>query len=419
MTQRVAMIVVAAMPLTALADWPQYMGPTSDGIAPAAEKIEKTFPEGGPKELWKLSLAGGFGSPAIVGDKAYILDRPGGGAKEVFSVIDLNSGKVDWTVENESQEFKDNFGTTRGTPTIDGTMAYAVGVTGDVLAIDLTEKKIAWKKNLVSDFGAKAGNWGFSTSPVILKDVLYVDASGSKTAGVVALDKKTGEKKWASDAFGTTERRSGARGADSYTTPIVVTINNVEQLVAWHKGTVAGVATADGKILWSYDWKTDRPIPNPVHLGDGRFFLTIGYGKGCAMIDVKANGDAFEVKEVFQDNRSASKVANAIFYKDHIYTNSSDQDQGLQCFDRDGKLKWQGTQKFGNGSMILVDGTILILNGHDGTLFSIEATPESYKELSRAKVLNPPDVWAPLALSNGKLLVRDKKTLKCLDVSVK
>jgi outer membrane protein assembly factor BamB len=407
---RAALVLVAALAAPALADWPRFMGPTGDGIAPAAEKISKTFPASGPAELWKKSVAGGFGSPAIAGGKVYLLDRPGGGAKEVFSVLDLATGQEDWSIENESQPFKDNYGTTRGTPAIDGTMAYTIGVTGDLLAVDLAAKKIAWKKNINSDFGAKPGGWGFAMSPTVLRDTLLVDAAGSKEAGIVALNKKSGDKLWASPAFG---------GADTYTTPIVVTINNVEQLVAWHRGAVAGVSATDGKLLWKYDWKTNRPIPNPVYLGNGRFFLTIGYGGGCVILDVKPKENGYDVKEVFKDEQLGSKVSNALFYKGYVYTNCSDQNQGLACIDPDGHVKWQSKQKFDQGSMIIADDTILMMNGGDGTLFLIEASPEGYRELGKAKVLATRDVWAPLALSEGKLLVRDQKTLKCLDISVK
>jgi outer membrane protein assembly factor BamB len=408
MFTRIVCILTAAIAVPTLADWPRFMGPTGDGVAPPAEKITKTFPAEGPTELWKKSMASGFGSPAIAGNKVYLLDRPGGGAKEVFTVLDLETGKEEWSVENESAAFRDNYGTTRGAPTIDGNMAYTIGVTGDVVAIDLAGKKIAWKKNIQTEYGAKFGGWGFSMSPVVLRDMLVIDTSGSKTTGIVALDKKTGEKIWASPSFGQ---------SDTYTTPILVTLNNVEQLVAWHRGAIASVSAKDGKILWQYDWKTNRPIPNPVYLGNGRFFLTIGYGGGCAMLDVKPTDTGYDVKEVFKDNRTASKVSNAIFYKGFIYTNSSDQDQGLQCIDPDGNVKWTSKQKFGLGSMIIADDTLLMMNGDNGTLYLIEATPDAYKELAKAKVLATRDVWAPLALSNGKLLVRDQKTLKCLDIT--
>src|SRR5262245_25818695 len=126
-----ACVLAATTAGTASANWPQFMGPTADGVAPAAEEISKSFPAEGQKELWKIPMAEGFGAPAVVDGKVYVLDRPDGGAKEVFSVINLTTGNVEWTVENPTGKFPDQgkFGTTRSTPTIDGTMAYTIGTT--------------------------------------------------------------------------------------------------------------------------------------------------------------------------------------------------------------------------------------------------------------------------------------------------
>jgi outer membrane protein assembly factor BamB len=405
-----AALLAAALAAPALADWPRFMGASGTGVAPETEKIAKSFPAGGPKVLWEMPVAEGFASPAVVAGKVYILDRPGGGNTEKFSALDLATGKEEWSVDNESGPSKNNYGNTRGTPSVDGAMAYAIGNNGDLYAFDLAAHKIAWHKLITKDFGAKPGGWGFAMSPVVLGDLLLVDTPGSKDSGVVALNKKTGEKVWASETFG---------AQDTYTTPVVTTIEGVEQAISWHKGAVAGFDTKTGKTLWTFKWRTDRPVPNPVVLPDGKIFLTIGYGGHCTLLKLKKNGAAFDAQVVFQDERTGSKVSNAIFYNGFLYTNASDANQGLQCFDPDGNLKWNGKSKFGLGSMIIVDDTIVMMNGDNGTLTLIEAKPDAYKELSSAKVLKTDTVWAPIVVSDGKMLVRDKATLKCLDVSPK
>src|SRR5438045_3142921 len=114
MMRNVAVMVSVLLAVPCFGDWPRFMGPTGDGIAPATEKINKNALAQAPKELWQMPLASGFGAPAISGGKVYLLDRPGGGAKEEFSVIDLATGAKDWSLENESDPVKDNYGTTRG-----------------------------------------------------------------------------------------------------------------------------------------------------------------------------------------------------------------------------------------------------------------------------------------------------------------
>ena len=409
---RMALLMAAAMARPAGAEWPQFMGPTGDGIASPEEKIAKSFPAGGPKELWHVTMADGYASPAVAGGKVYVLDRPGEGATEKFRVLDLATGNEEWSVDHEAEAFKKGaYGFTRGTPAVDGTMAYAIGTTGDLTAYDLPGKRLAWKKNLKKDFGARPFNWGFSTSPVVLGEHLIVFTPGSPKSGVVALDKKTGDTVWASEPFG---------AVDTNTSPVVATIDQVPQILAWHTGTLAGISPDDGKILWRYDWKANRQIPNPVYLGNGRIFLPTGHKMGCAMVDVKRVGDQWQVKEVFKDTRTGGLLSNTVFYKGFIYINATDKWTGLQCIDMDGNLKWEGKQKFGYGSMIVVDGTIVIMNGDNGTVFLVEASPAGYKELASAKVFDASkEVWSPLAVASGKLLVRDKATLKCLDVAAK
>jgi len=400
---------------SALADWPQFMGPGGSGIAAADEKIAKSFPPEGPKELWHIALADGYSTPAVVGDKVYILDRPGEGTKEKFLVLDLATGHEDWSVEYESQPYKKIFGVTRSTPAVDGTMAYTVGITGDVTAYDLPGKKIAWQKNLKNDFGARADGFGFAASPLVLGDRLILDTKGSPKSGIVALDKKTGAQLWASEPFGSK--------LDTHATPVVATIDNVQQIIVMHFGTVVGIAATDGKLLWKYEWDNmAQQCSSPLYVGNGRIFLMTSHKVGCAMLDVTHAADQWQVKEVFKDKRSGALLANAVFYKGFIYTNASDKYK-LQCLDTDGNVKWEGKSP-GNVTIIIVDGTIMMLQGRTGVISLVEASPEGYKELASTKVFEPgkadtKELLAPLVVASGKLLVRDLVTLKCLDVAAK
>ena len=327
----------------------------------------------------------------------------------MFRVLDLKTGRTLWQYAYPAAGFRGGFPGSRSTPTIDGNLAFTVGILGHIHCFDINENKIVWRKSLKDDFGARAGDWGFAQSPLVSGDLLIVSAAGGPN-GIVALDKKTGATRWKSASFGNT---------DTYTSPMLVTIDGVEQIVMWHRGVLGGFDPKDGKMLWSHRWRTNRPIPQPVALGDGRFFLTIGYGSGCAIIQAsKTGGGAWSVTELLQDDRSASKVPPALLYQSHIYTNSDDNKRGLQCLDSDGNIKWETGRRpdFGLGSMIIADGVIFIVNGDSAELVMAEASPESYKELGRAQVLGGPDVWAPLALSDGRLVLRDHKQMKCVYV---
>ena len=409
---RLALLIPLAMALLARADWPGFLGPGGSGIATPEEKIAKAFPPEGPKELWHITLADGYSSPAVVGGKVYILDRPGEGTKEKFLVLDLATGHEDWSVEYESQPYKKVFGVTRSTPAVDGTMAYTIGITGDITAYDLAEKKIAWQKNFKKDFGAGVDSWGIAASPVVLGDHLIVDM---KCFGIIALNKRTGEKVWASEPFGSK--------VDTHTTPVVATIDNVPQIIAIHFGSLRGLSAADGKTLWQYEYAgVAQQSSQPLYIGNGRIFVMTSHHIGCVMLEVKKDGDQWQVKELFKDKRSGALLSNAIFYKGFIYTNASDKYK-LQCLDPDGNVKWESKGP-GNGTIIIVDGAIVMLQGRTGIITLAEASSAGYKELASTKVFEPgksdtKELLAPMVVDSGKLLVRDLTTLKCMDVAAK
>ncbi len=90
----------------------------------------------------------------------------------------------------------------------------------------------------------------------------------------------------------------------------------------------------------------------------------------------------------------------------------------MVCMDLDGNVKWKTKRSplFDKGGFILVDGLILSVDGDEGFLYLIEPDPKGFKELASAKLLDTNQCWAPLALSDGKLLIRDQKQMKCVVV---
>ena len=201
---------------------------------------------------------------------------------------------------------------------------------------------------------------------------------------------------------------------------MVATIDGVEQLVSWHKGTVAGISTADGKLLWKFAWQTDRPIPSPAVMPDGKIFLTIGYGGGCSLIQVSKGASGFVVTEIFKgDKRSGATVPPVVFYEGYLYTIGNDKGKGVQCLAPDGTVKWESKQKFGMGSLLVADGVLFAVEGDNGKVHMMEAKPDACVELGSAKILSGDSIWGPMALAEGRLVLRDQKELKCVDVSGK
>ena len=182
-----------------------------------------------------------------------------------------------------------------------------------------------------------------------------------------------------------------------------------------------GMDLKTGKTLWSYEgWQCRIPVPNVTAIGDGRLFITGGYKAGSAMIKVEKKDAAFVVKELYKTRAFGTHVHPAVHYKGHLYGNCSTNDtrDGMVCIALDGSVKWKTKRApaFDKGGFILADGLILSIDGVKGILYLIEPNPEGFKKLSSIKLLNTKECWAPLALSDGKLLIRDQKQMKCVAV---
>jgi len=393
------------------ADWPQFLGPDRNAIAPESPKLPRSWPAGGPRVLWKIPVGPGYGGAAVFGDSALILDRENN-AQDVLRRIRLADGQEVWRRTDEAPGTLPHNGT-RSTPATDGKTVYSIGPFGHICAASFVDGTVLWQAKLLEDWGAKLPQWGVSQNPLLYGDSLIVAPWGTKAA-VVAYDKATGAVKW------TTSNPGGVQL--DYSSPMPLTVAGAPMLAVSGKGAYTiGVDPATGSQLWKYDgYSVKISIPSPLHVGAGRIVLTGGYGAGGAMFKVSKDGDGFSTSEVWKSTKGimSSKIPQPILYEGFLYGNSSDDNGGLRCIALDGQVKWETGNRpgFGMGNLILVDGLIFLLNGDDGTLVMAEANPNEYKELGRASFLSGPEVWGPLAYSNGKLILRDQKTLACLDL---
>jgi outer membrane protein assembly factor BamB len=246
--------------------------------------------------------------------------------------------------------------------------------------------------------------------------------------GVAAYERATGRVKWVSPPVGP--------NGFCYVTPTLVSLCGVDQVVVlankqpekWLPAIISSVDAAAGKLLWQLEtWKPYKlPVSCPVKIGDDRLFVSGSYGLGCFALKVVREEEKWTVEYVFKDNKNCvAHLHSPLLYKGRLYAQSFDIHQpkgqnGLVCMDLDGNLRWKTGPDldFNAGPILIADGLIYILHGKTGELFLAEASPDGYRQLARAKVLagDGGEVWAPMALSDGKLILRDQHQMKCLDI---
>lgn len=375
------------------ADWPRFLGPTANGFAPDT-KINKNWAAKPPKVLWTVPLSdNGFAGPSVGAGKVFVIDHAEG--RSTLRAINIKTGKDVWTYSWDDKE-GDNWGFDRSTPTFDNGLVYAQSRFGILTCLNAATGKVVWSHDLIKDFGGRKPGWNYSYSPVIDGDRLVVLPGGEK-AGIVAMEKKTGKVIW-----------QNGGNIPSYSTPVVATIQGKKQYLVFDTVALQGIDPANGNQLWNFPWKTgaDCNAAMPIVIGNS-VFITAGYGHGCEMVDITAEG----AKSRYANKDIMAHFSTPILYKGYLY-GAKDGDN-LVCMDpKDGSVKWSHGG-FGKCPTMAADGALIAASA--GNLIMVNLSPDSYQELGRIQPLEG-DCWTAPIMSDGKLIARDKKKIVCLDL---
>jgi outer membrane protein assembly factor BamB len=282
---------------------------------------------------------------------------------------------------------------------------------GDILALDKKTRKVVWKDNILRSFGAGKPTWGVSYSTVIHENMLITSPLGEK-AGVVAYDKEKGTVLWKSPTI---------KGKASYATPVVTTVAGIKQVLVLTTVGITAVDASNGKILWhNGDWQCRIPIAHPVHLGNGRIFISGGYDAGSVMYKVSRTSSGFSAKTEWMSKKCNGQIHQPLLIDGHFFLNGNDKKKrnGFQCLGLDGSLKWETGRDpgFDWGGYLYADGMIYVVDGSKGDLCLVKPSTKKYIEVSRFHVLDGPEIWAPIAMADGMIVLRDQKKIRCVQV---
>ena len=405
-------------------DWPQFLGPDRNGISDQ-KGLLRSWPQNGPEVLWTTSLGPGYGGPVIKDDKVYLLDRDDK-TGDIMRCFDFNNGKQLWSYSYDAPGSVSYPGS-RSVPTIDGNRIYSVGPYGDLYCIDVNTHKPIWNKNIMKDFGGtKIPVWAISQCPLVYGNLLIVSYSKDPYAGLVAFNKLTGDIVWKTDAIGneTYASPSVARiaGEDHILMAFSSTNTFMHKDVSTTKGRIIGLKPQTGEILWEYNnWENAIQVAPALDIGEGRIIVVGGYDFGVVMIKVEKKTDgSYGVRELFKHNDFGDHTKPPVLYNGYFYAQFSTNSKrdGLCCMSMDGKVMWKTMRSpaFDKGSMILVDGLILATDGNK-TLYLIQPDPSGFKPLASAEMLSMGQNWGPIALVDGKLLIRDQSKMLCIKVT--
>ncbi|MDF1850197.1 MAG: PQQ-like beta-propeller repeat protein [Verrucomicrobiales bacterium] len=398
------------------AAWPAFRGPNGDGIS-TDEGLLASWPEGGPEKVWVFEDAGmGYSGFSVLDGKLYTMGTRG----EDLTVlcVDTATGKEVWSTvigTDDQSGYSAGWGHgPRSTPTISDGMVFALGPKGTIACLSVEDGKEIWKKNMQADFGGKSGGWGFSASPFVDGEHLILAPGGNK-AGLVCLEKKTGNVVW--------EASEVTPGKAEYATIVPAEINGVKQYVRLFEKELVGVSAEDGSLLWSSPWDGKTAvIPTPIVDGN-EIYITSGYGVGCKLVSIDSNNEA---SDVWINKTMKNHHGGVVKVGDYLYGFSDGG--GLICQDwKTGEMVWNEKGQFtSKGSVHIAEGNIYALNEGDGTLTLATATPDGFEHKGQFTLdpqspnRNPKGkVWTHPLVIGGKLYLRDQEFIVSYDVTAK
>lgn len=394
-------------------EWSRFRGPNGMGTSNATG-LPVTW-SATENIAWKSELPGpGASSPIVYGDRiyltcytGYIVEGENEGSPEELKrhliALRRTDGTIEWNVATpaklpEERRIRDH-GFAANTPAADAERVYVFhGKTG-VFAFDHDGRQI-WQ----ADVGSKTNGWGTSASPVLYKDLVFINAS-VESGSLVALDRSTGQEKW---------RAGGIR--EAWNTPVVVSSKSGrDELVICTQGKVLAFNPDNGEPLWSC--KTDigwYMVPSPV-ASDGVVYC-LGGRSGVAALAVRTGGDGdVTATHRLWTSMKGSNVASPVFLDGHLYWTHEQRGIAYCAKGESGEVVYeQRLDRAGQfySSAILADGRIYYLT-RDGKTFVLAAKP-TFEQLAVNDLGDRSTFNGSPAVDGSRVLIRSNKYLYCV-----
>lgn len=400
----VTLLLILTAPRLHAADayWPGWLGPDRNGWVSDFEPPAKW-----PAELtksWSKNVGEGYGSPVVADGRIYQHARQG--EEEVVWCLDLRSGEVKWR-KTTPAPFRVRGGGEfhgagpKGCPVFADGRLFTLSISGDLIAWNAKTGDVLWKSNYGRKYPQNHPHWGTSTSPLVDGDRIVMHFGNDDQGELVALNVETGAEMWS----------VGNDGA-SYSSPLLVDLHGVPQIVEWNHNSVAGVECETGKLLWSHPFAhsgSNQNMPTPTfHNGT---ILVGGENRGLHCLQPQLDNETWSVTKIWSQDKVALDMSSTIVNDGLLYGMSHYGKGRMFCVNpQTGEVLWQTEGRFGqNATFLAIPGQLVALND-TGTLQAIKTSGEAFSPLAKWKVSDQP-TWAPPVLLQEGVLVKDRETL--------
>ncbi len=411
-------------------NWPWFRGTNYNGIWHNSS-CEIITDLSAPLEcIWNIELGEGYAGATVFDGIVYVLDYDVVRQRDVLRALNLADGKDIWQL-SYNIKIKRDHGMSRAIPAVNDKYVLTIGPKCQVVCANRSTGEKLWHLDLVKDYGTKVPLWHASQCPLLDGDTAIIAPAGSTL--IMAVDCSTGKILW--------ETPNPDKWQMTHSSVMPVYVDGVKMYAYCGDGGIAGFDPSNGKKLWvNYDWKMRTNVPSPVDLGNNRLFLSAGYNKGCALLEIyrtlnmpeNAGGAAnpsdgistlnsgYMYDTIMVYTRPASFFGavqhTPIHYNGYIY--GIRQDKTLVCLDPAGTIMWESPKddKYGDSPYLIANDLIVTLDDH-GTLSLVKAIPDSYELVARQQVLFGRESWGLMALVDGLLILRDFTEMRCIRIA--
>jgi len=379
------------------ADWPGFRGAQRDGIIRGV-RIETDWSAYPPVELWRRPIGPGWSSFAVRGGLLYTQEQRGD--HEVVACYSVKTGLPVWRHRDPLRFWESNAGAgPRSTPTVNNGHVYTLGATGILNALDAHDGTSVWSRDAASDTGTEIPTWGFAGSPLVFDDVVIVATAGT----LIAYDRLTGEPRW-----------TGPDGGAGYSSPHLVTIDGVPQILLLSGSSAASFTPDDGTLLWDHSWPGGSGILQPALTDDGDILIGGAEGAGIRRIAVKRGPDGWTTQERWTSTGLKPNFNDFAVHAGHAFGFDGSILASIDL--QTGERQWKGG-RYGNGQLILLaDQQLLLVLSERGELALVKATPDLFVEVARSPAIEG-KTWNHPVLIGDIVLVRNGQEMAAFNLS--
>jgi len=419
-------------------NWPCFRGEGGKNIKNISEQLDmvRSFGPEGPPRLWEVQLGEGYAGPAVNGGMVYVMDYDRKKRANSLRCFSFADGREIWR-RNYEVDIRRQHGISRTVPAVNDDIVVAIGPKCTIVCCEAKTGRYLWGMDLVARYGTTVPRWYTGQCPMISFEGNVILAPSGKSL-MVCVEGKSGKVVWevpnpknwkmshSSVLYTTLEPEDGGLTTNLYlyTAQGGIACVRENKLI-----TEEGEEKISGEIAFLLeDWEVNTAtIPTPVDMGGGKILLCGGYGAGSGIMELKVSDDgkvSAEITKKIPPEVFGSDQHTPVFHENHVYgvlpRGVGENSCRMRCLNIDMEPVWTSGPEdtFGLGPYMLVTGMIIAMND-EGVLTLADLNINRYRRLARADILDGDHSWAPMAMVNGRLLVRDENRLVCLDMRKK